>query len=708
MRLICDKYYSCNDVEKLIQECDYFIKSNKKIEYCNIPFSFDIETSSFYKGDDKQACMYIWVMGINGKCIIGRTWKEFIDVINKISSYFNLDKDKRILIYVHNLAYEFQFIRNWFNWEKVFALDERKVVYALTNIGIEFRCSYQLSGYSLNTLAKNLTKHNIKKMVGDLDYSLIRHSGTPITNEEMQYVLNDALIVNAYIDEEIEYNGDISKIPLTKTGYVRRYVRNECYKDRKNKKNKNKWMRYRQQMKILSIQSVQEYLQLKRAFAGGFTHANALASGKIINNVDSYDFTSSYPYVMVSEMFPISAGEVISIKSKEDFEKNLKLYCCIFDITFYNLKSLLYEHPLSYSKCEVKGKHQVDNGRVVDAEELTTTITEQDFAIFKKFYSWEHIRISRFRRYKKGYLPTDFIRAVLELYQKKTTLKGVEGSEVEYLKSKEQINSCYGMCVTDICREEIKYEDGEWSKQLGDIQELLEKNNLSKNRFIFYGWGIWVTAYARRNLFTAIYELQGDYIYSDTDSVKFINFEKHKEYFDKYNENVMKKLRRAMEHHNLPFDLVAPKTIKGEVKTLGLWDFDGHYKKFKTLGAKRYMVVYDNDDISLTCSGVNKKFAIPYLKQTYKTNDEILKAFNDDLKIPAEYINETTRKKESATGKQTHTYIDYEVSGEVYDYLGNKGNYYEKSVVHLEPCDFSLSLSDSYIDYLLGFKEYFK
>ena len=708
MNLVGDKYYTCNDIKELLQGCDYFIKSNKKILYCNIPFSFDIETSSFYKGDDKQACMYIWVMGINGKCIIGRTWKEFVDVLHKISFHFKLNVDKRVLIYVHNLAYEFQFIRNWFEWEQIFALDERKVVYARTNIGIEFRCSYQLSGYSLNVLARNLTKHKIQKMVGDLDYSLIRHSKTPITNEEMQYVLNDALIVNAYIDEEIEYNGDISKIPLTKTGYVRRYVRNECYKDRKNKKNKNKYLQYRERMKILSIKSVQEYLQLKRAFCGGFTHANFLASGKVVENVYSYDFTSSYPYVMVSEQFPISTGEVISIKSKEEFEKNLKLYCCIFDVTFYNLKSLLYEHPLSSSKCNIKGKYQTDNGRLVYAEEVTTTITEQDYAIFKKFYSWEHIKITRFRRYKKGYLPTDFVRAVLELYQKKTTLKGVKEKEVEYLKSKEQINSCYGMCVTDICREEVSYQDGVWSKQMGDIKELLEKNNLSKNRFIFYGWGIWVTAYARRNLFTAIYELGKDYIYSDTDSVKFINYEKHKEYFDNYNNRVILKLEKAMKFHNLPFELVSPKTIKGETKTLGLWDFDGYYKKFKTLGAKRYMVVYEDDELSLTCSGVNKKNAIPYLKQVYKTNDAILKAFDDDLKIPSEYISEVTKQKESATGKQTHTYIDNEVSGEVYDYLGNKGSYYEKSIIHLEPCDFSLSLSDEYLDYLLGYREVLK
>ena len=34
---------------------------------------------------------------------------------------------------------------------------------------------------------------------------------------------------------------------------------------------------------------------------------------------------------------------------------------------------------------------------------------------------------------------------------------------------------------------------------------------------------------------------------------------------------------------------ISPKTIKGETKTLGVWDFDGFYTDFKTLGAKRYI-----------------------------------------------------------------------------------------------------------------------
>ena len=147
---------------------------------------------------------------------------------------------------------------------------------------------------------------------------------------------------------------------------------------------------------------------------------------------------------------------------------------------------------------------------------------------------------------------------------------------------------------------------------------------------------------------------------------------------------------------NLGIDvaLAKPKTKEGKVKVIGLWDFDGKYSYFKTLGAKRYLT-YNEKGLSLTISGVNKKYAIPYLLDKYKGNIlKIFKAFNEGLVIPKE-----------ATGKQTHTYIDYEIEGELVDYMGIAYSFKALSGVHLEATEYSLSLADAYVDYLLGIKE---
>ena len=130
------------------------------ITYYNIPCSFDIETSSFYNDDgDKTAIMYEWTFGINGLVIIGRKWSQFIKMMTYICNYLCTDPKHRLVCYIHNLGYEFQFMRRYFEWKKIFALEERRPIYALTETGIEFRCSYLLSGYSLQKLGENLLKY---------------------------------------------------------------------------------------------------------------------------------------------------------------------------------------------------------------------------------------------------------------------------------------------------------------------------------------------------------------------------------------------------------------------------------------------------------------------------------------------------------------------------------------------------------------------
>lgn len=702
-----NNYYKPEQIRKVIKMVrkNFRLKySNGKHKYFNVPCAFDIETSSFRLtgNDEKQAIMYIWMFGIYGVTIIGRTWDEFVTMVSELSDELSLiENNNRLLVYVHNLGFEFQFMRKHFKWKKVFSIEVRKPIYALTDLNIEFRCSYLLSGYSLDKLSSQLNTYtDHKKLTGDLDYNKIRHSQTPLTEQELQYCINDVKVVQAYIQEQIEQNkNNICLIPLTKTGYVRKYCRNSCFYNENESHNKSfKRVKYREIIKGLTLE-VDEYLQLKRAFQGGFTHANPFYVDKVVENVESFDFTSSYPTVMISELYPMSKSEKIEIHTKEEFYYNLKLYCCLFDVEFEDLSSkVYYENYISLSHCFKTEDVIISNGRVVSAKSLRTTITEQDYYIIEKFYTWKKIKIANFRRYKKGYLPTDFIKAILELYKNKTSLKGVDGSEYDYLISKEMLNSCYGMIVTDIARPEIEYTDMWVDPVEPDYQKEIDKYNSSGSRFLFYPWGVWVTAYARKNLFTGIVEFNNDYIYSDTDSIKVINADNHREYITAYNKMIEEKLYKALEFHDIPVESVKPKTINGEEKLLGVWDFDGHYKHFKSLGAKRYLVQYsedernkekDRDKFALTVAGLNKQNAINYMIE--KSRGNVFKFFSDLMYIPPGH-----------TGKNTHTYIDNEMCGVVTDYLGNTSMYKESSGIHLEQSDYSLKISQQYLNYLLN------
>ena len=673
------------------------IKTNKKIKYYSAACSFDIETSSFYAPNgSKQCCMYLWGFSVRGLVLYGRTWEEWLQLCAQLSDLLELSDEQRLLVYVHNLAYEFQFMRRYFIWENVFSLDERKPVYALCTLGIEFRCSYILSGYSLEKLGDELQHYHIKKLVGALDYSKLRHPGTKITEQELRYQINDVNTVVAYIEECIEAEYSIAQIPITKTGYVRRYCRTACLYDKKKKngyKDNTKYHRYMRIMKNCLLDA-DEYKQLKRAFMGGFTHCSAFCSGKIFEQVASFDFCSSYPAQMISKKYPMHTGELIKVKSIKEAELNMRLYCCLFDVKITGLiPKIIYDHPLSRSKCYgIKGL-QEDNGRVVCADELYTTLTEQDYYTLKDFYLWDSIEFGTFRRYRKGYLPTDFVKAILELYRKKTELKGVEGKEAEFVVNKGMLNACYGMAVTDIVKPDILYGT-DWEEveelSLQDISKRISKYNNSRRRFLFYPWGIWVTAYSRRALFQGIAEFGSDYIYSDTDSIKAINAERHLGYIEQYNDFITWQLRKACDYHGLSYDLIEPKTIKGKKKPLGIWEYEGTYSRFKALRAKCYMTE-EAGEISLTVSGVNKKTAVPWMLKKYKDNTGAFAAFSDELFIPAE-----------ATGKNTHTYIDEEMEGTLTDYMGKPGYYHELSGVHLSGADYSLSLSQIYRDYIRG------
>ena len=683
---------------------EWIVKNNKNIEYFNIPAAFDIEVTSFYDGErlpeNKRAIMYVWQFGIYNLVTTGRTWGEFLAFCRVLRKVLHLGENRRLVVYVHNLPYEFQFIRKRLDWENVFMLSDRKPVYCISG-GIEFRCSLKLSGgKSLENVAKDIQKYKVNKAIGNLDYELIRTPLTPLTEKEWYYCEMDIRVLLSYIQEKIEQDGDITRIPLTNTGYVRNYCRKECY---------SKWKQYRSLMDGLTVDP-SEYSQLKRAFQGGFTHANAHYVGKVLENVGSHDFTSSYPGVMVLEKFPMSQAKYIRNCINEDELSEMFLkYCAMFDIEFFGLVPVLFhEHPISRSKCWICENAVVDNGRVVIAEHIGTTITEQDYFVYREFYSWEKIEIKNLRIYEKNYLPKSFVMALLHLYEKKTVLKDVEEEELNYMISKNMMNAAYGMIVTDPIRDELIYRDNEFYKIPKNIMEGIERYNSNIRRFLYYPWGVWVTAYARANLFSGIIEMREDYVYSDTDSIKSLNTGRHQKYFDRYNAQIMEKIEKSVDYHRISRDLFSPVTKEGKVKTIGLWDDEGVYNKFKTLGAKRYLTmkmkskVIEDEETGVQSTILEPKYVITLAGSNKAKTMKFLEETGDPF---GNFDNNLTIPKDSS-GRLILTYIDDEIEGDITDINGVPYHYHELSCIHMEKSEYNLSMSEEFVKYLKGIVDF--
>lgn len=679
-----------DSLPRLKAESRYDFQTRKRVGLIPLIATFDIETTSTEIGGQKFAFMYEWSMCLaDMECkktlsFYERDWQGFLAVLSILRKKFFLGTSKQLIVWVHNLPFEFQFFRKHFHQPLVFATDDRKPI-AVNCAGIVFRDTLILSGLSLAKLAGNLTKHNIQKLIGDLDYSLIRHSKTPLTEQELAYCENDVLILAYYISEQAEMYQGMAKIPLTNTGRVRNYVRGECFTS-KGKTSSGKRSRYLKLMQELTL-TLDEYRALNLAFQGGFTHANAMHVGKVLERVSSYDFTSSYPAVMLSERFPMGKGKEVTISSMQDLREQLakRGKLSVFVLCFYNLKSSFpYEQYLSVSRAiEEKGTIEA-NGRVFSSKLYACALTDVDLNIVNQCYTYEGLKVLKCYEYYAGYLPRAIIQAILKLYHDKTTLKGVKGKEREYLISKGMLNSVYGMCVTAICRNDYIYADNEWGVKAGDFEEQIAAYNASKKRFLSYPWGVYVTAYARSNLWQGILRMGEDYIYSDTDSIKILNGEKHTGFIADYNERITAKINATCNHFNINPELSRPMG-----KQIGVWDYEGIYDRFKTLGAKRYLVEKDGE-LAITVAGLPKKAGKAYLEK----QADSFKAFNDELTLAP-----------SETGKLTHTYIDNQITFPVTDYLGNTEQVTCLSATHLESAGFTLSMSRKFKEFLSQFSK---
>ena len=217
-------------------------------KYDNTIYTFDIETTSYIilygkqiKADEYlnlteqekqdavfQSTMYIWMCGVNDEVYYGRTWEEFRLFLERLE-YFGTKEKK--YVYVHNLSYEFQFLRNEFEFDIVFSRKSRKVIRAtLKDYNIEFRCSYYLSNVSLDNLSK-VYQLPTPKLVGFLDYETQRCSLTKLTEKELSYCENDCLVVYDYIKFLLNTYDTIKNIPMTSTGFVRKELKEKVIKD---------------------------------------------------------------------------------------------------------------------------------------------------------------------------------------------------------------------------------------------------------------------------------------------------------------------------------------------------------------------------------------------------------------------------------------------------------------------------------------------
>ena len=561
----------------------------------DIVTAFDIETTTIELPivDDRRqnahSFMYIWQFQLDDITIIGRTWEEAEQLLNGLAdACMRIKKEKRLedipllIIWVHNLAYEFQYLSGIYSFtdEECFFRDIRKPIYCRMYDCLEFRCSYIQTNMSLSHLTKQLKVQ--EKLSGQkYDYSKMRFPWSPLSDYELEYCTRDVSSLVECMKIKMRNDGDtLQTIPLTSTGYVRR----DCVEALKPL--------------FLDIKELlpdeRQYRLLREAFRGGNTHCNRKKSNRILKKVYSYDMSSCYPAQQLTKKFPMTPFKWIDDRlTFERIDKFIGLgYAVVGRYQFKNIR--IKKHVtipyLSLARTEAFG-FRLDNGRILEAEYVECSLTEIDLKIVLKQYDYDEIAIVTAMVAQKHYLPEDYRKVIIRYYENKTKLKGVTDPDQLYLyqKSKEKLNGIYGMSAQDPIHAKIIYNDGEYTRSdytTGDADKVLGKAKFP------YQWGVYTTAYARAALQEAI-DLAGEkMVYCDTDSVKTLG---------QVDLTILNRKRQSIAENNQAY----ADDLKGNRHYMGVFELDGVYDRFISCGAKRYAYEADGH-LSITVSGVSK------------------------------------------------------------------------------------------------------
>lgn len=636
-------------------------KGAKKITWCDDIFTFDIETTSgwinengniikyhpgksaeYWNSLEAVSICYIWQFSVNDKVYYGRELSDFRRLLDDIP------KDINIIIWVHNLSFEFHFLLNILKDMQPFSRQPHKPIKCISGEfpHIEFRCSYMLTRLSLATWGEQL---GCKKLVGELYYNKIRTPKTPLTAREMAYCEKDCKVVYAGIKDYLKRYEFQADIPLTQTGTVRREVKNLLTAS----------PQYVKDIKKLVPKNDKEYKMLRDVFAGGYTHANRAKAGIIQSGlIEHYDFASSYPCELVKQKYPCSPWIYTGhheMPTDADFEKN----AYIMLLHFERIECITCNTYIQGSKCAGCG-FKMDNGRLLYATALDIWVTEQDYLTIRETYRWDAdtFRVDKLYMSFKKYLPTPFIIYLLELYGNKTKLKGAGEGSADYdlyMQSKQYINSLFGMCVTALIQSDVTFDNNNFlwgidtltAEQVNaHLEKLRSWSPRERRYFLNYSWGVYCTAYARRDLWRCLlgeksekgyYINDIDTIYADTDSL----FMCGKHNFLWYNNDCINALDKAMDFHGLDRELTRPVDRKGKPHQLGVFEKEDNCIEFITLGAKRYCERREDNKLHLTVSGINKG-AVYVLKNdiaNFKDGVDFDKDFPTVNKKLVTYIN---------------------------------------------------------------------
>lgn len=607
-----------------------------------------------YKGEYYKkpvlAFVYHVQIIIKGQYITFRKIQDAADFLISLSEalkkHFNnyrhikITNYPRLIIWVANLNFEWQFIKTYLDkcMTSYFAKNKTTPLSITINDTIELRECIGLFGTSLENIANNFTE--TKKLKGDLDYNKIRVSATPLTEKEQEYCYNDVKILDelSYKAHDM-YTMNKLKIPLSNTGIVRQDMRVELG-------GKISFEYYNNSFIMPPTEEL--YFEWRKfLYQGGYAHSNSAFVGKELNNVVCADITSDYPYQINSKTFP--AGELIHCEDKTLYKSVMRKYKHkLLKVIF---KSIHAKTTHTYiSKHKIMNHHIArnciyDNGRLYSGENITLWLTEVDIKIISTLYTGKFDILDLWYFTKSKSAPKFITTVMNRYYRQKEVLKSLKKDNTfEYKWSKVLVNSVYGMCSTGIYTTKTVYNNIEFCDlEDSSFNYETQKKKMWLNPFI----GYYTTAYARATLVQLISRYPNVIVQYDTDSIFIWLDSPHKKEVKALLKEI-ERTNRIIESNNLlQFNDI-------HMKTIGTWELENPYKRFKCLGAKRYIALKQNGEYKTAIAGCNKDGFLNHCKNNNIDpfdffSSELKLSFAESNKLMASYGNDREDKTITVT-----------------------------------------------------------
>lgn len=430
------------------------------------------------------------------------TWDQFRECLDDI---VDLTGGRDFILYAHNFAFESDFLVKHVGGgvKQVVASGPHRPILLRLNAypSIEFRCSWKLIDESIARIGARV---GLPKLDGD--YSPLPRGAVP-DRKRVEYCTRDCDVAALGVVPFIKEYGNIWRVPYTKTGIVRGMLKDYCRKMDPGRE----WD---------LIPPVEYYRIMREAFYGGISISNPAKTGYTVRNVGSFDMSSAYPFVALSEDFPRTMAE----GDPKTFDPN---GWYIARVRFYGIRSRYEWAWLPSSRMDYGPGVLTFNGKIVEADYVEATLTCVDFHNVELTYTFDRYVVLEY--YPLGDvqpLPKPVYSLFEDLAGAKQAAKReykkdpTPENEIAYGKTKVRFNSCYGMLVqkvTEIDGEEFTIDDfGEWS-----VTETEHDPDARKHLCRSYLFGVFITAFTRRNLLRFYVTNAGEnLVFGDTDSCK--------------------------------------------------------------------------------------------------------------------------------------------------------------------------------------------